>query len=166
MKNFMSGCALLLSLLALPALAVVTVVECVDAEGNSSFRDKCLPGTTKTADKKLTGVSPNKAKTAAEVAADNPVFLYTVRNCDGCDLVRNALSNRGVPINEKNVEDNSANQDELKAKSGNMSVPTLVIGTTVLSGYNRSAIDSALNQAGYPAPTPPTAGVAPAAAQP
>ena len=42
MKNFMSGCALLLSLLALPASAVVTVVECVDAEGNSSFRDKCL----------------------------------------------------------------------------------------------------------------------------
>ncbi len=104
------------------------MVECVDAEGNSSFRDKCPPGTTKTGDKKLTGVTPNKAKTAAEMAAaDNPVFLYTVPNCDACDLVRNALSNRGVPVNEKNVEDNSANQDELKAKSGNMSVPTLVM---------------------------------------
>ena len=157
MKNFMSGCALLLALVALPSMAAVTVVECVDASGNSSFRDKCPPGTTKTGDKKLIGVTANKTKTAAEVAADNPVFLYTVGNCDACDLVRNALANRGVPINEKNVEDNSANQDELKSKTGNMSVPALVIGTTVLTGYNRSAIDSALNQAGYPAPAAPAA---------
>jgi len=163
MKNFMSGCALLLSLTALPALAAVTVVECVDADGNSSFRDKCPPGTTKTGDKKLIGVSPNKVKTAAEVAADNPIFLYTVPNCDACDLVRNALTNRGVPVNEKNVEDNSANQDEMKAKTGNMTVPALLIGSTVLTGYNRSAIDSALNQAGFPPPAAPAAGAAAAA---
>ena len=95
---------------------------------------------------------PNKTKTAAEVAADNPVFLYTVPNCDACDLVRNLLSTRGIPVNEKNVEDNSANQDELKAKTGGMSVPALVVGGSALSGYNRSAIDAALKQAGYPAP--------------
>lgn len=166
MKNFMSGCALLLSLVALPSFAAVTVVECVDADGNSSFRDKCPPGTTKTGDKKLIGVSPNKTRTAAEIAADNPVFLYTVTNCDACDLVRNALSNRGIPINEKNVEDNTANQDEMKAKTGNMTVPALIIGSTVLTGYNRSAIDGALNQAGYPAPAAATATSAPAAAQP
>jgi glutaredoxin len=152
MKNFMSGCALLLSLVALPALAAVTVVECVDADGTSSFRDKCPPGTTKTGDKKLTGVTPNKAKTAAEVAATNPVFLYTVPNCDACDLVRNALSTRGIPVTEKNVEDNSANQDELKAKAGSLTVPSVIVGATVLSGYNRSALDNALTQAGYPLP--------------
>lgn len=161
MKNFMSGCALLLALVALPTTAAVTVVECVDADGTSSFRDKCPPGTTKTGDKKLTGVTPNRAKTAAEVAASMPVFLYTVPNCDACDLVRNALSNRGVPVTEKNVEDNSANQDELKAKAGSLTVPSVVVGGTVLSGYNRSALDNALNQAGYPVPA--AAGGGPAA---
>ena len=166
MKNFMSGCALLLSLVALPSFAAVTVVECTDADGSSSFRDKCPPGTTKTGDKKLIGVSPNKTKTAAEIAADSPIFLYTVTNCDACDLVRNALSNRGVPINEKNVEENTANQDEMKAKTGNMTVPALVLGSTVLTGYNRSAIDGALNQAGYPAPAAAAATSTPAAAQP
>lgn len=166
MKKFMSGSALLLSLVALPSFAAVTVVECADSDGNSSFRDKCPPGTTKTGDKKLIGVSPNKTKTAAEIAADSPNFLYTVTNCDACDLVRNALSKRGVPINEKNVEDNTANQDEMKAKTGNMTVPALVIGSTVLTGYNRSAIDGALNQAGYPAPAAAAATSTPAAAQP
>ncbi len=166
MKNFMSGCALLLSLVVVPTWAAVTVVECVDADGHSSFRDKCPPGTTKSGDKKLLGVSANKTKTAAEIAASNPIFLYTVPNCDACDLVRNCLTNRGVPVNEKNVEENSANQDEMKSKTGNMTVPALVIGSTVLTGYNRSAIDSALNQAGYPAPAAPAAGTSPAAAKP
>ncbi len=160
MKNFMSGCALILALVTLPSLAAVTVVECVDADGTSSFRDKCPPGTTKTGDKKLTGIAPNKAKTAAEVAASMPVFLYTVPNCDACDLVRNALSTRGVPVTEKNVEDNSANQDELKAKAGSLTVPSVVVGCTVLSGYNRSALDNALNQAGYPVSTAAGGGAA------
>lgn len=166
MKKFMPGSALLLSLVALPSFAAVTVVECADSDGHSSFRDKCPPGTTKTGDKKLIGVSSNKTKTAAEIAADSPNFLYTVTNCDACDLVRNALSKRGVPINEKNVEDNTANQDEMKAKIGNMTVPALVIGSTVLTGYNRSAIDGALNQAGYPVPAAAAATSTPAAAQP
>lgn len=160
MKTLMSGLVLGLALVALPALAAVTVVECVDADGTSSFRDKCPPGTTKAGDRKLLGVSNNKAKTAAEVASTNPVFLYTVPNCDACDLVRNALSTRGIPVNEKNVEDNSANQDELKAKAGNLTVPAVIVGSTVLTGYNRSALDNALNQAGYPAPAAAGAGAA------
>lgn len=170
MKKFMSGCALLFALVALPALAAVTVVECVDADGNSSFRDKCPPGTTKSGDKKLLGVTANKPKTVAEIAADNPVFLYTVPDCDACDLVRNLLSTRGIPANEKNVQDNAANQDELKTKTGGMSVPALVVGNSVLSGYNRSAIEAALRQAGYPSPSPtpasPTAGTKPPAPAP
>ena len=50
------------------------------------------------------------------------------------------------------MQDNAANQEELKNKTSNMTVPTMTVGSTILTGYNRSAIDSALNQAGYPPP--------------
>ena len=152
MKKFKTSCVLLFSLVALMASAAVTVVECVDAEGNVSFRDKCPPGTTKAGDKVLLGVSPSKAKSTSEIAVDNPVSLYSVPNCDACDLVRNALSTRRVPFHEKNVQDDAASQNELKSKTGNLTVPSVLVGATVLTGYNRSALDSALNQAGYPAP--------------
>ena len=152
MKKFMTGCVLLFSLAALTAWGAVTVVECVDAGGNTSFRDKCPPGTTKAGDKVLLGVSPNKAKSTREIAADNPIVLYSVPNCDACDLVRNALSTRSALFKEKNVQDDAAGQNELKSKTGNLTVPAVLIGATVLTGYNRSALDSALNQAGYRAP--------------
>ncbi len=152
MKKFMTGCVLLFSLAALTAWGAVTVVECVDAGGNTSFRDKCPPGTTKAGHKVLLGVSPTKAKSTREITTDNPVVLYSVPNCDACDLVRNALSTRSTPFNEKNVQDDAASQNELKSKTGNLTVPSVLIGATVLTGYNRSALDSALNQAGYPRP--------------
>lgn len=152
MKKFMSGCVLLFSLAALTAWGAVTVVECVDAGGNTSFRDKCPPGTTKAGDKVLLGVSPTKAKSTREITTDSPVVLYSVPNCDACDLVRNALSTRSTPFNEKNVQDDAASQNELKSKTGNLTVPSVLIGATVLTGYNRSALDNALTQAGYPRP--------------
>ena len=152
MKKFVTGYVLLFSLAALTAWGAVTVVECVDAGGNTSFRDKCPPGTTKAGHKVLLGVSPTKAKSTREITTDNPVVLYSVTNCDACDLVRNALSTRSTPFNEKNVQDDAASQNELKSKTGNLTVPSVLIGATVLTGYNRSALDSALSQAGYPRP--------------
>jgi glutaredoxin len=162
MKKLIAGCVLMFSLSPLAALAAVTVLECVDDAGNSSFRDKCPPGSTKAGDKVFLGVSSKKAKSAKEIAAENPVVVYSIPNCDPCDLVRNVLNTRGVPFSEKNIQDDAALQTELKAKTGDLTVPSVLVGATVLTGYNRAALESALNQASYPAP----AADAPAAAAP
>jgi glutaredoxin len=132
----------------------VTVAECVESDGEAWFRATCPPGSTKVADKKLVGVIPDKPLTAADVAAATPVLLYSVPECDACDLVRHMLSERQIPFNEKSVHDNVANQEEMQQNTGGLSVPALMVGTNVLSGYSRSAIDSALNQAGFPPPPP------------
>jgi len=133
------------------SLAAVTVVECVDGEGNSSFRDKCPPGMTKTADKILLGVAGPKEDSVTAVAEANPITLYTVPDCDACDLVRNVLTQRNLPYTEKDVQDDATSQDEMKAATGGLTVPALTIGSSVLTGYSRAAIDGALQQAGYPA---------------
>ena len=158
MRKFLTGSILPLLLALGPAFGAVTVTECVDAEGHSSFTDKCPPGTTKKGERTIHGVSTNKPKSMGDIAAENPVLLYTVPNCDACDLVRQALSSRNVPVTEKNVQDNAANQEELKTRTGAMTVPAMTVGSAVLSGYNRSAIDNALNQAGYPPPAVPGTG--------
>ncbi|MGR8920395.1 MAG: glutaredoxin family protein [Gammaproteobacteria bacterium] len=136
--------------LVLTPAAAVTVVECVDAEGNSSFRDTCPPGTTKKGEKQLRGLGGTKEMSIAQVAASNPVTVYVVPECDACDLVRNSLSSREIPFKEVDVQDNAELQQELKSIAGGLTVPAIVVGDDVLTGYSRDAIDGALAKAGYP----------------
>jgi len=138
-----------LSLLLTTAQAV-TVVECTDAEGNSSFRDKCPPNSVKKGERSLTGLGGNKQSSLQEIAAANPIVFYSVPDCDACDLVRNSLSAREIPFTEKDIQDNGELQEELKSFTGGLTVPALSVGAAVVTGYRRDAIDDALAQAGYP----------------
>ena len=151
---FVTATALVVASLTLsaPALAV-TIVECVDASGNVSMRDKCPPGMTKKGEKVLRGLGGKKLTPVEEVAAAKPLVLYTVPSCDACDLVRNLLSNEGYPFTEKDVQDNAEIQQELEEVAGGLTVPALLVGDQrPLTGYSRSAILAALSQAGYPTP--------------
>ena len=139
-----------LILLLASAVDARTVVECVDADGNVSFRDRCPPGMTKKGEKQLRGVSSQPEPSTAHIAAANPITVYVVPQCDACDLVRNALDSRDIPYHLRDVQDNAAAQEELKGRSGGLTVPTTLVGDRVLTGYSRDAIDSALRQAGYP----------------
>ncbi|MBI2802106.1 MAG: glutaredoxin family protein [Gammaproteobacteria bacterium] len=135
----------------------VTVVECRDKTGNISYRDHCPPDSTKTATKRLSHGPVNHNPTADDIAKEHPVTLFSVKNCDACDLVRQLFSGRGVPFSEKNVDDDATTQAELKAVAGALTVPTVTIGLQVYTGYSRSALEGGLAQAGYPVPAPPTA---------
>jgi glutaredoxin len=150
MRIRLSRCLWLALALNVPAEAAVTVIECVDASGNSSFTDKCPPGTTKKSEKKMLGVGKKDEPSLDEIAAANPITLYSVPDCDACDLVRNLLSTRNLPFTEKDVQDNAEMQEELKAVTGGLTVPATKIGANISTGYSRSAIDNLLQQAGYP----------------
>ncbi len=148
--------------LAAANASAVTVFECVDADGNASFRDKCLPGESKKTEKRLTGLGGLKPTSIDKVVEANPITVYTVPDCDACDLVRHALSGRNIPFTDKGVQDNAEMQEELKSITGGLTVPAMTIGDQVLKGYSRDAIDNALVSAGYPilsdeVPPPPPA---------
>lgn len=131
-------------------VAAVTVVECIDADGNSSFRDKCPPGTVKKGEKRLRGVGGRDEPSMQDIAAANPITLYSVPDCDACDLVRNVFTGRDIPFREVDVQDNAELQEQMKAATGGLTVPAMLVGGRVITGYSRDAIDSALEQAGYP----------------
>lgn len=143
-------CVLLLLLLPF-AVAALTVVECVDDQGNSSFRDKCPPGMTVKSTKELRGERKAEVSSLEEIAAANPVVLFSASNCDACDLVRNQLETRKVPFTEKDSSSDPDNQAELAAVTGGaLTVPTVTVGTQKFTGYAKVELDSALNEAGYP----------------
>ena len=151
---------LTISLLSAPTWAV-TVVQCKDKSGSVTFRDRCPPEADQIAEQKLAGAARTNADTKlAEVMQRNPVQLFSMPNCDACDLVRHQLQARKIQFAEHLVDTDAAQQNALKTLAGSLTVPAVAIGKQVVTGYNRSALDSALKQAGYPLPAESSAGTA------
>ena len=95
---------------------------------------------------------------------DFPVTLFTAPLCkQPCEAARDALNKRGVPFTEVQVW-NPETLDQLKAKAGSDTVPALVVGRSVMSGFEPARYESILDSAGYPkqGAVPPRAQGAPA----
>jgi glutaredoxin len=144
--------AAIVTALAATAVSALTILECKDKDGTVSFSDLCPPGSVKIGERRYAAIGGERNPDARYAPERPTITLYSVANCDACDLVRNVLDTRAVPYNEKNVADDAATQEELRTATGALNVPTVLIGTTPLSGYNRSALEAALNNAGYTAP--------------
>jgi glutaredoxin len=141
----------------------------VDEQGNVSYQDRPPPeGQGKVEEKTVSegraGSGGNPA--AAEAAAKAPVTLYMVPKCSPCDAARAYLKKRGVPFSEVNVsEKNPQAQQEMVKKFGELSVPTITVGSKVMQGFVESLLAGELDQAGYPKPeASPESGETPEAA--
>ncbi len=147
-----------------------TIKECQDAEGRKYFADRCPADTQQLGEKKILTSGQVGGVNLQQLRSEHPIVIYSVPNCDACDLTRNYLSKRGLPFSEKDVSENADNQQELKERSGALTVPAVAIGKQLVSGYNRSALKSQLDAVGYPDSESQqgqqAAGAAPANAEP
>ncbi|MCL5935399.1 MAG: glutaredoxin family protein [Clostridia bacterium] len=55
------------------------------------------------------------------------------------------LSQKGVSYREYNVASDTKARDEMLAKSGKMSVPTIVVGNQVVVGFDRAKLEQLLH---------------------
>ena len=131
----------------------------VDEYGNVSYQDSPPPEGSEFSEENVDGVATGVVPTAgadpsaqlAAAAANSPIVLYSIADCDGCELFRNFFGRFGIPFTEKDVEGNIATQTELKAKAGRLEVPTVLVGDEVMRGYNRGLLENVLENAGFPA---------------
>ncbi len=72
------------------------------------------------------------------------VVLYTTPNCPLCKKARNYLVQKGAAVEEIDVAADRRAADEMMQRSGQMGVPVMLIGSTVLVGFNPLRIDVAL----------------------
>ena len=140
----------LISLLPL-SVPALTVVECVERDGSTWFRDKCPPETKLKSTQEFRGKPKEIEPSIEDITTDHPIVLFTAVNCEACTLVRDQLTNRGLPFTEKDSSQDPNTQTELaKVTGGPLTVPTITIGEFRFTGYNRKNIKSALDNAGYP----------------
>ena len=136
----------------------VTIVECEDAEGNRTYQENCPPGTSVVGEKQIYTGPKQTGPDMEGLKANKPVTLYRVETCEACDMVSQYLEDRGVPFSLKNANNDVEIQQELREKSGELSVPVVTIGDdAIISGYNKSGLKEKLDQAGYPDKTQQTA---------
>lgn len=148
MKHLISILTALVLVVFLPAAPAVKIFQCEDAQGNRTFEAHCPPGTTAVTSKQYrTPGDRTEEQTAPEDLA--PITLYVVSDCDACDAIKDFLAARNITAGEKDVNADIETQNALREKIGDLKVPTLVVGDSVVTGFNRSALKQALAAAGY-----------------
>lgn len=144
-------------LLAGPA-AAVTIYECVDDEGNITYQDRCPPGTTPAGEKKMRTGTGGGASTQPATGGEQPdvdITLYTAPDCDACLILKGIMDEYQAPYSEQNINSSDEVKRELQEKLGGAStltIPTIIIGEQAITGYKKTELIAALEQAGFSKP--------------
>ena len=77
--------------------------------------------------------------------ADKKVTIYTTNICPWCIKSKEFFKENKISYKEKNVQENPKLANELLEKSGQMGVPVIMIGDSVLIGFNKERVKKALN---------------------
>ncbi|MBB6715495.1 glutaredoxin domain-containing protein [Clostridium gasigenes] len=74
------------------------------------------------------------------------VKVYTTNSCPWCVKVKNYLKGKEVLFEELNVQDNMDAREEMVSKSKQMGVPVLDINGDIIIGFDKKAIETALEK--------------------
>jgi len=144
---------LTLVLLAVPSHAD-KVYRWRDSAGVVHYSDTAPPPDALDAERRHVGDrAPDQAYPYAVRAAmrNFPVTLYVAQGCGrGCDAGGAYLNGRGTPYTEVDALDGDNAQTLVALTGGRREVPVLVVGKSVLRGYDEAAWARALDTAGYP----------------
>lgn len=153
-----SACAIALALV-MPIAGAQTTYRWIDrASGQTVFSDQPPPPGSKLLESRpgRPAVSDPASNYALRQAVEKyPVTLYTMTRClDPCRLARELLNRRGIPFAETRV-DTAEMQDELAARlGGEISIPSLFVGTQIFRGFEATAWNNLLDLASYPTSAP------------
>jgi glutaredoxin-like protein NrdH len=75
-----------------------------------------------------------------------PVIVYSTAGCSDCNLVKNYLTEQGVPFEVRDVMTSTVYQEEVE-KLGFMGVPVTVAGDQAIKGFNLPALKALIDAA-------------------
>lgn len=70
--------------------------------------------------------------------------VYSTPTCPYCKMAKEYFDEKGVAYEEVNVAADPARADEMVRKSGQMGVPVIDIDGTIIVGFDKAKINSAL----------------------
>ncbi|MGG5463111.1 glutaredoxin family protein [Clostridium sp. B9] len=74
------------------------------------------------------------------------VKVYSTDSCPWCVKAKQYLKSKNVEFEDLNVQTNMEAREDMLKKSKQMGVPVLDINGTIIVGFDKNAIDTALNE--------------------
>ena len=76
--------------------------------------------------------------------ADKKVVIYSTPTCPYCKRAKEYLSRKGVSYTDIDVAQDKEKAKEMTQKSGQMSVPVIIIDDEIVVGFNQAQLDKLL----------------------
>ncbi|HPW34590.1 MAG TPA: glutaredoxin domain-containing protein [Candidatus Paceibacterota bacterium] len=74
------------------------------------------------------------------------VIIYSTTQCPYCKMAKEYLTKIGIPFKEYNVQEDEKAAAEMVKKSNQMGVPVIDIDGAIIVGFDKQAIDHALQK--------------------
>lgn len=72
------------------------------------------------------------------------ITIYTTKYCNFCHAAKDFFNERGFKYNEKDVQDNPENLQEMISLSNQMGVPVIKIDNEIIMGFDRARLEEIL----------------------
>ncbi|MBI2312006.1 MAG: glutaredoxin family protein [Betaproteobacteria bacterium] len=135
-------------------MAAAQLYRWIDADGKVNFSDTPPPpGARDIQQKKVPAGGPGDEAlpyAVREAARNFPVVLFNADCGTACTKAAQLLNSRGVPFAEKNPRQPADAEALKKLTGGDIMVPVVQIGRTVLRGFDEDEWNLELDTAGYP----------------
>jgi len=76
--------------------------------------------------------------------ADKKVVIYSTPTCPYCKRTKEYLSRKGISYTDIDVAQDKEKAKEMTQKSGQMSVPFIIIDDEIVVGFNQALLDKLL----------------------
>ena len=76
--------------------------------------------------------------------ADKKVVIYSTPTCPYCKRAKEYLSQKGISYTDIDVAQDREKAREMAEKSGQMSVPVIIIDGEIVVGFNQVQLDKLL----------------------
>lgn len=151
MRAFM---LLLIATICVPVLAAELMYRWVDSEGGVHFSDQPPPPSVKKIEKKnlssKSGGEQALPYSLQQAMQNFPVTLYLSECGIACKQAQQFLAKRGVPHTELDATQTEIQEELRKHTGGSLEVPVLLVGRSVLRGFEEGQWNAVLDTAGYP----------------
>ena len=99
-------------------------------------------------DKEAERIKQEKMKKMLEALnkPKNSVIIYSTTNCPWCFKAKQYFQSLGIAFTDYNVAENREKAAEMIRKTGQQGVPVIEVNGKIIIGFNKFAIDSALNR--------------------
>ena len=130
-------------------LAAEELYKWVDQRGRVTYQSSPPPEDAAKVEKSILGNDIADDLTDEGGAEVLPIKFYSKPECPICDDARTYFEETGIPTAEVDITENTAEAERMKKQFGHNDVPTVLVGSKSITGFQKNMLDKILKDAGY-----------------